>query len=66
MSENPGAASGGSGGGKSRRWFVILSIITLIVFALFVGVITVCSLRIPELKRARYGVLEGRTGERLA
>ncbi len=64
MSETPDAASGG--GGKSRRWFIILSIITLIVFALFVGAITVCSLRIPELKRARYGVLEGRTGERPA
>jgi hypothetical protein len=64
MSETPGAASGG--GGKSRHWFIILSIVTLIGFALFVGAITYCALRIPELKRARYGVLEGRIGDRPA
>ena len=54
------------GAGRSRRWFVILAIVTLIGFALFVGVITVCAVRIPELKRARYGVLEGRMGARSA
>ena len=41
--------------GKGRRWFVVLAIVTLIGFALFVGTITVCAVRIPELKRARYG-----------
>jgi hypothetical protein len=51
---------------KGRRWFVVLTIITLIGFALFVGVITVCAVRIPELKRSRYGVLEGRMGARPA
>ena len=64
MSETPGAVP--EGAGKSRRWFVILTIVTLIGFSLFVGVITVCALRIPELKRSRYGVLEDRTGGRPA
>jgi hypothetical protein len=50
--------------GKARRWFIILAVVTLIGFALFVGVITVCSLRIPELKKAKYGVLEDRKGDR--
>jgi hypothetical protein len=63
MSETPGRAAGA---GKGRRWFVILTIVTLIGFALFVGVITVCALRIPELKRARYGVLENWTEDRPA
>ncbi|HVR86974.1 MAG TPA: hypothetical protein VMU54_21805 [Planctomycetota bacterium] len=49
---------------KSRRWFVVLAVVTLIGFALFVGAITVLAIKIPELKRARYGVLEGRGGER--
>jgi len=64
MSETPGQAT--EGAGKGRRWFVILTIVTLIGFALFVGVITVCALRIPELKRARYGVLENWTEDRRA
>ena len=63
MSDTPEAPSGP---GKGRRWFVILAIVTLIGFALFVGVITVCALRIPELKRARYGLLEDRIGGRPA
>lgn len=49
---------------KSRRWFVILAVVTLIGFALFVGAITVLSLKIPELKKARYGVLEIKAGAR--
>ena len=64
MTETPPPAS--EGPAKGRRWFVILAIVTLVGFALFVGVITVCALRIPELKRARYGVLEERTGARPA
>ena len=64
MSETPPPAS--EAPMKSRRWFVVLTIITLIGFALFVGIITVCAVRIPELKRARYGVLEGRMGVRPA
>jgi hypothetical protein len=64
MSETPAAAP--QGAGKSRRWFVILAVVTLIGFGLFVGAITVFALRIPELKRARYGVLEGRMGARPA
>lgn len=49
---------------KSRRWFVVLAVVTLIGFALFVGAITVLAIKIPELKRARLGVLEGRIGDR--
>ena len=64
MSDTPGASPGGTG--RSRRWFVILTIVTLVGFTLFVGVITVCALRIPELKKPRYGVLEDRTGARRA
>ena len=64
MSETPPPAS--EAPAKSRRWFVVLAIVTLIGFALFVGVITVCAVRIPELKRARYGVLEDKTGGRFA
>ena len=64
MSETAGPAP--EGAPKSRRWFVILAIVTLIGFGLFVGIITVCALRIPELKRARYGVLENRMGARSA
>jgi hypothetical protein len=62
MSETPEQAPEGAG---SRRWFVILAIVTLVGFALFVGTITVLALRIPELKRARYGVImEDRMGGR--
>jgi len=64
MSETPGQPEGG--GGKGRRWFVILAIVTLIGFTLFVGVITLCALRIPELKRLRYGVIENSLGDRPA
>jgi hypothetical protein len=49
---------------KSRRWFVILAAITLAGTIVFVGAITVCALRIPELKRARFGVQEGKSGDR--
>ncbi len=49
---------------KNRRWFVILATVTLIGTAIFVGYITVCAMRIPELKKARFGVLEGKTGDR--
>ena len=49
---------------KDRRWFVLLAIATLIGFALFVVAITVLAIRIPELKKARFGVLETGTGDR--
>ena len=48
----------------NRRWFVILAIVTLVGFALFVGAITVLAVRIPELKKPKYGVLQ--TGDRPA
>lgn len=51
---------------RKRRWFVILAIVTLVGFAFFVGAITVLSLRIPELKKPRYGVQEVGTGDRPA
>jgi hypothetical protein len=54
------------GDGKSRRWFVILAIITLIGFALFTGAITVLAVRIPELKKPKFGLIEGAFGERRA
>ena len=62
MSDTPGPAA--QGPMKGRSWFVVLAVVTLIGFALFVGAITVCALRIPELKRVRYGVLEGGSGAR--
>jgi len=49
---------------KSRRWFVVLAVVTLVGFALFVGAITVLAIKIPELKKARFGVQESRTGDR--
>jgi hypothetical protein len=49
---------------KNRRWFVILAAITLAGTLVFVGWITICALRIPELKKARFGVWEGKTGVR--
>ena len=54
----------GPAASRSRRWFVILAVVTLIGFAIFVGGITVLALRIPVLKKAKYGVLEVGTGER--
>ena len=51
---------------KGRRWFVILAIVTLVGFALFVGVITVCAVRIPELRKPKYGLLQVGTGDRPA
>jgi hypothetical protein len=60
MSGTPDESAAGAGG--NRRWFVILAVVTLIVFALFVGAITVLSIRIPELKKPRYGVLENGSG----
>ena len=49
---------------KSRKWFVILATVTLLGTALFVGYITVCAMRIPQLKKAQFGVLEGKAGVR--
>ena len=49
---------------RSRRWFVALAVVTLIGFAIFVGAITVLALKIPQLKRARVGVLEVGVGDR--
>jgi hypothetical protein len=51
---------------RKRRWFVILAIITLIGFALFTGAITVFAVRIPELKKPRFGMIEGVRGDRSA
>jgi hypothetical protein len=62
MSGTPDGTAAGAGG--SRRWFVILAVVTLIVFAIFVGAVTVLSMRIPELKKPRYGVLENGSGGR--
>jgi hypothetical protein len=50
---------------KRRRWFVVLAIVTLIGFGLFVAAITILAVRIPELKKPRYGVLQ-MNGERRA
>ena len=55
-----------AGEARSRRWFVILAIITLIGFALFTGAITVLAARIPELKKPRFGMAEGTFGDRRA
>jgi hypothetical protein len=41
---------------KGRRWFVILAIVTLVGFAIFVAAITVIAIRLPELKKPKYGV----------
>jgi len=62
MSEPP--ASTDPSPPRSRRWFVVLAVVTLIGFALFVGAITVLAIKIPELKKARFGVQESRTGDR--
>jgi len=64
MSELP--PSGASEAPKNRRWFVILAIITLIGFAIFAGAIVILTMKIPELKKAQYGVLEVGTGARSA
>ncbi len=48
----------------NRRWFVILAIVVLAGFAIFVGAITVCAVRIPELKKPKYGVWETVIGDR--
>lgn len=50
---------------KGRRWFVILAIVTLVGFAIFVAAITVLAIRIPELKKPKYG-LHQTIGERSA
>jgi hypothetical protein len=50
MSEQPEEAP------KGRRWFVILAIVTLVGFAIFVAAITVLAIRIPDLKKPKYGV----------
>jgi len=60
MSDTPEPAA------KNRRWFVILAVVTLIGFAIFVGAITILALRIPELKKSRYGLLEVGSSERRA
>jgi uncharacterized membrane protein YgdD (TMEM256/DUF423 family) len=60
MSDTPEPAA------KNRRWFVILAVVTLVGFAIFVGAITVLALRIPELKKSRYGLMEVGSSERPA
>jgi hypothetical protein len=47
MSESPDPVPG-----KSRRWFVILAWITLVLFGLFVCGITLLAVRIPEIRKA--------------
>jgi len=64
MSESPSSTSPAPAPEKSRRWFVILAIVTLIGFTLFVGAITVLAVKIPELKKSRYGVWEVKAGDR--
>jgi hypothetical protein len=59
MSETP-EESASAAEAKSRRWFVILAIVILAGFGLFVAAITVCAVRIPELKKPRYGLIESR------
>jgi hypothetical protein len=49
---------------RNRRWFVILAIVTLVGFAIFVGAITVLAVRIPEMKKPRYGILPPAVGDR--
>jgi len=51
---------------RDRRWFVILSIVVLVGFALFVGAITVLAVRIPELKKPKFGILRPPIGDRSA
>lgn len=51
---------------RDRRWFILLAIVTLVGFAIFVGAITICAMRIPQLKKARYGLMENRLGDRPA
>ncbi len=53
MSEPPDA-----GRPRSRRWFVVLTWVTLVLFGAFVAAITVCAARIPTFRKARYGGLE--------
>jgi hypothetical protein len=40
---------------RSRRWFVILSWVTLVGFALFVGGVTVVACRVGDIHKAREG-----------
>mgnify|MGYP001331157251 CR=1 FL=1 len=58
MSDTPGPVE------KNRRWFIILAIVTLIGFSILVGGIPILALRIPELKKSRYGFLEAGAGGR--
>jgi len=51
---------------RNRRWFVILAIVTLVGFAIFVVAITVLAIRIPELKKPKYGVHQIEAGDRSA
>ena len=64
MSETPATPPPAPEAPRSRRWFVILAIVTLIGFTLFVAAITILAIKIPELKKARYGVLEINAGVR--
>jgi uncharacterized membrane protein YgdD (TMEM256/DUF423 family) len=66
MNELPQGAAASS---KKRRWFVVLAVVTLVGFALFVGAITVMTMKIPyfqQLKKAKYGVQEVGKGARPA
>jgi hypothetical protein len=45
----------------NRRWFVVLAIVTLVGFAIFVAAITVLAVRIPEMKKPRYGMMQTAT-----
>ena len=37
---------------KNRRWFVVLAWVTLVLFTLFTGAITVFAIMIPQLREA--------------
>jgi hypothetical protein len=35
---------------RSRRWFVAVAWVTLVLFGIFVAVITLCAARVPRLQ----------------
>ena len=53
--------------GKSRRWFVVLAWITLILFGIFVAGITTIAVLLPKMKKKQFGIglsTEYRAGKR--
>jgi hypothetical protein len=47
---------------KSRRWFVALAWLTLVLFALFILGITLSVIFVPQIRKARYGAVYERGG----